>query len=335
MNKKPDLVSIGDASVDVFITPEESEAFCDIDKERCWICFNYADKIPVPSLAFSVGGNAANNAVGSSRLGLKAALVLTLGDDDTGERILAKVKKEGVQTDFVTVQKGTSSNYSTVINYSGERTIFVYHYPRKYEFPKNLPAVEWAYLTSMGENFAPFYEKVVDWVKRNKIKLAFNPGSYQFKAGTKALREVFSVSEVVFVNRQEAGDLTGIKPKDEALTTEDERKLLQGLRGLGPRIAVITDGHNGSFAFDGKRYFKCGILPIDAIERTGAGDAFGTEALAALIWGKGLDEALLWGTINAASVIGHIGPQEGLLKKEELPLWLERAKSMGVKTEEF
>jgi hypothetical protein len=54
-----------------------------------------------------------------------------------------------------------------------------------------------------------------------------------------------------------------------------------------------------------------------------------------LIKGKSLDEALLWGTINAASVIGYIGPEDGLLRIEELPEWLERAESSGLRVEEF
>ena len=79
-----------------------------------------------------------------------------------------------------------------------------------------------------------------------------------------------------------------------------------------------------------RQIFKVGVLPVDAYERTGAGDAFGSGCLSALIHGKPLDEALLWGTCNSASVIGYTGSQKGLLKDSEMPVWLERAKSSGV-----
>lgn len=326
-----DLLSIGDASVDVFINPTESDTLCMLDTKECLICFSYGDKIPVKGLDFSVGGNAANNAVGATRLGLRAGLVLTLGDDSIGNQIVGKLKKEKVYMDYVVQQKKTSSNYSTVINYGGERTIFVYHAPRTYEFPQSLPETPWAYLTSMGENFRPFYSKVVEWVKANpKTKLAFNPGSYQLRAGTEAIRDVLSVTHAIYVNRKEAEKLTGMKD-----STGKDKDLLMALSSLGPKISIITDGAGGSFVHDGNKFYRAGILPVDAYERTGAGDAFGAGCISALIKGKGLAEALAWGTANSTSVIGYVGPQKGLLKEDEIDDWLDRAESSGVKVEEF
>lgn len=90
-----DLISIGDASLDVFLDPSSSESLCQLDNKESHICFTYGEKIPVKSLEFSVGGNAANNAVGSKRLGVNAAVVLTLGSDSVGNMILEKLKKKG------------------------------------------------------------------------------------------------------------------------------------------------------------------------------------------------------------------------------------------------
>lgn len=326
-----DLLSIGDASLDMFLTPTESEALCTIDEKECLICFSYGDKIPVKTLEFSVGGNAANNAVGVTRLGLKSALVLTLGDDDIGNQIVEKATKEGVDMTYVIQQPSTVSNYSTVINYAAERTIFVYHAPRSYEFPVKLPKTPWVYLTSMGESFRPFYNHVVDWLKKNpEIKLAFNPGSYQLRVDPEVLKDVLALTHMIFVNRQEAERLTGMEE-----SSGQEKELLKKLSALGPKIPVITDGENGSFIFDGSRFVHAGILPIDAHERTGAGDAFGSGCLSGIIKGKTLEEALLWGTINSASVIGYVGPQRGLLKEAEMQEWEERFRSSGVKVEEI
>src|SRR4030067_3781989 len=97
-----DLLSIGDASMDVFITPTESETLCRVDDKECFLCFSYGDKIPVKDLEFSVGGNAANNAVGTKRLGVKSAAGLTLSDDNIGNQISAKLGSEGVDTSFIT-----------------------------------------------------------------------------------------------------------------------------------------------------------------------------------------------------------------------------------------
>lgn len=324
-----DLLSIGDASIDVFMTPMESETVCRMDTKECQIAFSYGDKIPVRNLEFSIGGNAANNAVGTRRLGISTGIVLTLGQDNVGDMIIQRLKDEAVDATYVVQQPSTSSNYSTIINYSGERTIFVYHAPRSYEFPVHLPTSPWVYLTSMGESFRPFYIHTVDWLKANPgTKLAFNPGSWQMRADYENIQDIMSLTHIIFVNREEAEKLTkfGNESKNK------ERDLLIALNHLGPKVCIITDGGNGAFAYDSinGKFFKVGVLPVDAYERTGAGDAFGTGVLAALIHGKPLDEALIWGTCNSASVIGYTGSQKGLLKFEEMEAWLIRAKSSGV-----
>ena len=326
---KYDLISIGDASLDVFIVPSETESLCQLDDRDSLICFSYGDKVPVKEMEFSIGGNAANNAVGVSRLGVDCAVVLTLGDDDIAEQIVGRLDKEGVDTTYVVRQPSTGSNYSTIINYSGERTILTYKVPRSYEFPTNLPIAPWVYLTSMGDSFRPFYNHLTNWLKQNpQVKLAFNPGSRQLRAGIETLKEVISLTTTIFVNREEAEKLTGLGP-----SRGKEKELLTALTKLGVKKPIVTDGANGSFVYDGSQFFKAGILPIDAHERTGAGDAFGAGCLAALVKGKSFDEALIWGTVNSTSVIGYTGSQKGLLKEAEMEVWLERARTGGVKTE--
>jgi sugar/nucleoside kinase (ribokinase family) len=44
------------------------------------------------------------------------------------------------------------------------------------------------------------------------------------------------------------------------------------------------------------------------------------------MYGKTLQEGLQWGSANSASVIEHIGPQEGLLTKSQLFKRLKRKK---------
>ena len=325
------LLSIGDASLDVFVTPTESETFCQLDDKDCLLCFDYGDKIPVKNLEFSVGGNAANNAVGTKRLGINSTAILTLGDDETGDQIANKLIKEGVDTTYIFRQKNTASNYSTAITVYGERTIFTYKVPKTYQLPDIFPKTPWIYLTSMGDDFEKVFERVVDWVSQNpEIKLAYNPGSRQLRAGVEKSLEVLKVAYIVYVNRKEAEMFTGFKE-----TLGKEKELLQGLCKLGPKVPIVTDGVNGSFVYDGNKFYQAKVLPVDSYERTGAGDSFGSGCVSALIKGKSLPEALLWGTVNSASVIGYAGAQRGLLNEDKIKEWLERAKSCKVKVEEF
>lgn len=325
------LLSIGDATLDVFLEPTEHEQFCEVHSKESFICFTYGDKIPVKHLDFSIGGNAANNSVGTKRLGIESALVSTLGDDIAGKMIVEKLGKEEVDLNYVIMQAHANTNFSNIVNYGGERTIFSYHAPRSYEFPVNLPETEWVYLTSMGETFEPFYNHFVDWKKDHPdVKLAFNPGSRQLRAGINKIQSVMELTDIVYVNKSEAETLTAMEGVDY-----DVKVLLRSLSDLGPKQCIITDGARGSYVYDGQRFIHAGVLPVDVYEMTGAGDSFGAGCIAALIKGKSFEEALLWGTVNSASVIGYIGGQRGLLAESDMPEWLERAKSREVKVEEF
>lgn len=315
-----DILTIGDATLDVFleISEENADVKCNIREEECQICFDYADKIPVEKITRVVGaGNASNNAVGASRLGMKAAIYSILGDDDTGHAIFDHWKKEGLATTYVKFDKRSGTNYSTVINYRGERTILVYHEKRAYSFPKRLGKAKWVYYTSMGKGSERMHGDLLAYVKRTGAKLCFQPGTHQLKLGQEALKPLISRSEIAIMNKEEAMRLVGNEARSMQI-------LLKRLRALGCKIAVITDGPKGSYTYDGKDFLKLPIFDVPIVERTGCGDAFATAFTAALHYGKDVGEAMRWGTANSASKLGFIGPQAGLLTKKEMPKWLAR-----------
>ena len=313
--KSYDIISIGDATLDLFVGIEDASVLCNLQKDMCLLCLSYADKIPAASFQRVIGGNAANNAVGSSRLGLNAAFYSIVGGDDTGRRVLETVRREKVSPEYVVVARSQETNSSVVLNYKAERTILVYHIDRKYKMPKFKPT-KWFYLTSMGKNHLDFHMELLEYVKRTDTKLGFNPGTHQLKEGLEKLRPMLENTTVLFVNKEEAQRLVG--------QIQDMKELLSAMRRVGPKIVVITDGENGSYAFDGLKFWKCGITDTPVVERTGAGDAFATAFLSALIHGKNIPEALHWGTMNSASVITKVGPEAGLLTKAQMRSWLKK-----------
>ena len=98
------------------------------------------------------------------------------------------------------------------------------------------------------------------------------------------------------------------------------------MHSLGPKIVVLTDGHKGTYASQGDELIFQPIYPDEKppYERTGAGDAFSSTTVVALILGKNLEEALKWGSINAQAVVQEIGAQKGLLTRKQIE---ERLKS--------
>lgn len=311
MQKSFDLISIGDTTLDIFLEIDEATVLCELEKERCRLCVNYADKIPVKKVTKIPGvGNAANLAVGSSRLGLKTGLYTILGDDQTGKEIYRRLKREGVSPDYIQFDKKRGTNYSAVLNFKGERTIFVFHEHRDYKLPK-FTKTKWVYFSSMAAGHENLHQPLINFVARNKIKLGFNPGTFQLKEGLKVLRKIMKVTTVFLVNEIEAERLIG--PYNN-----DFKKALTLLKKEGPKIVVITNGPKGSYAFDGKNFWFQDIFDVPVVERTGCGDSYSTGFICALACGRDIPEAMRWGTVNAAFVLQKIGAQEGLLRKNEL-----------------
>lgn len=308
-----DLTAIGDTSRDVFNVVPEETAYCSIDTKECVIAFNYGDKIIVEELVTTIGGNSANVAVGASRLGLNSALYTQIGDDEVGQVIVSELKKEKVSPNYVLVEKNKRSNYTTAISFQGERTLFVYHEPRVYELP-DLEKSAWVYLSSTGNGFEKMHSQAVEYVKRVGAKLAYNPGSHQMKAGMRVMGPVIMSSEIVFLNREETARILG----DGYDSSDDVKKLLDGVINLGTKIAVLTDGPSGSYATDGKNYWNCGIFDAPIVDRTGCGDAFSTGFTVAISKGLDIPTAMVWGTMESAGVIAVMGPQGGLLTAQEM-----------------
>jgi sugar/nucleoside kinase (ribokinase family) len=315
-----DMISVGDATLDVFLELNEADADvrCSIKNDECQLCLDYADKIPVESVIKIPGaGNGSNNAVGSARLQMKTAMLSILGDDETGHMISDNWKNEGISTKLVQFDKKRGTNYSTVLNYKGERTILVFHEKRDYRWPKGLAKSEWVYYTSLGKGSEKMHSAMVSYVKKNRVKLCFQPGTHQLKLGVTALTPVIAASEITVMNKEEMERLLGGG-------TKSMKDLLTSLYGLGCKLAVITDGPQGSFTYDGKKYLQIGIMEVPVIERTGCGDSYATAFVAALHHGKDIGEAMRWGTANAASVLGYVGPQKGLLKLTAMKSFLRK-----------
>src|SRR3989344_752068 len=322
--KKFDVISIGDTTLDVFLEIDEAnaEVVCQNGDEDCVLQIAWADKIPVKKVTkvYAVG-NAANVAVGCSRLGLKSALYTILGNDKEGKECFNVLKSEKVAKDYITWDKKRGSNYSAVINYKGERTILVYHEPRDYDLPK-LAMTDWIYLTAIGKGHEKLDQQIIDYVEKTGAKLGFNPGDLQLREGFEALKPLIKKCEVFFVNKQEAQRLIGppVTPcvAMRAGKNDDIKVLLKLLHDVGSKIVVITDGSKGSHSFDGKDMYSQEALKVPLIEMTGTGDSYATGFISALHFGKDIKEAMKWGTVNAAAKLQQIGAQAGLLTKKQL-----------------
>lgn len=319
-NGEFDFVAIGDIVTDAFIRLKDAELHCDINHEHCQICLAFGAKIPYDSVTIVPAvGNSPNAAVAAARLGLKSALVTDLGADQNGAEALATLNTEGVDRRFVREHPEAKTNYHYVLWYQDDRTILIKHEKYQYQLPP-LGAPRWIYLSSLGEETLAYQEAIGQYLEANPtIKLAFQPGTFQIKFGPEKLASIYRRTEVFYCNVSEAEKILGLEV--------GIKELLKGIRALGPKIVVITDGPKGAYVYDGEQMWFGPPYPDPAapLERTGAGDAFSATFTAALALGKSLPEALAWGPINSMSVVQKVGAQAGLLTRKELEDYLVKA----------
>jgi len=318
------ILVIGDVSFDVFITPRLSETLCRKEEGEQYICFSYGDKIPVDTVAYYPGGCAANVAIGLKRLEIEVSLCTTFGDDSLSQLLQKHLREESIDFSLSIIDAHSPCNYSTIISYNQERTIFAYHKPRSYMFPQSIDQFPIVYLTSMGEGFETFYESTVQFVKKNpSVKLCFNPGSVQLHCDKKIIQNIFSVTSYVFINRKEAEYFTGI-----INSQGKEQDLMNWFRSLGVKTIIITDGNNGSYIYNDSTLYKASCFPTTVVEKTGAGDAYNAGFLAAIIKGFSIKDAILLAASNSASVIQSVGAQQNLLYEKDITSFLEKAKKL-------
>lgn len=325
MTNKLDVLSIGDVVTDAFIKLLDDRAVMYQNEQGKWLAMPFGMKVPFDHAeVIEAVGNAANAAVSFERLGLQSGLVSNVGDDAQGRDIVNALKNQGVDTRFVHVNPNKISNYHYVLWYKEERTILIKHEEYDYHWPRFREAddPQWVYFSSISKNaLDSYHDQVMDWLDANPgVKLAFQPGTFQMEAGIERLARLYARTEVLVLNREEAVMVSGGN-------YDDIHDLFNRFHQVGCKIVVITDGPAGAYASDGENRFSMPLYPDPAppVERTGAGDAFASTFVAAIIKGNSIEGALQWAPINSMNVVQNVGAQAGLLSEDQLGELLKAA----------
>lgn len=315
------MISFGDITTDAFIRLKDAHVNCKINNQECEICMPFGTKIPFESVTEVLSvGNAPNAAVAVARLGLASGLVAHIGGDNNGASCLAALKERGVSVEYVETHPEMRTNYHYILQFGPERTILIKHEAYPYHLPTFSENPSWFYVTSLPENTLDYQLAIARYAKEHGIKLAFQPGTYQLELGTEKLKEMYEASEIFFCNKEEAQQILGLH--DE----HDIKKLMEGIRALGPTIAVVTDGPKGSNVLDDSGAFHVPMYPDPAppVSRTGAGDATAATTVAYLIKGMPPKDALMRGVINAAAGVQAVHVQLGTLTPDKIEEWYDK-----------
>ncbi|MBI2444604.1 MAG: carbohydrate kinase family protein [Candidatus Magasanikbacteria bacterium] len=305
------LICIGDPVIDTHVQLADDCAECrPLTAHTTHLCFEYGGKIPILDGFQALGGNAPNVAVGAVKLGLRTAVVATLGEDINGKMAAEALQKFGVSTDYVTYDAAAKTRYSIVLNYKAERTILSFSDRKQYQWPKPFPETDWIYYTGLSAGFETVHQALLQYLtKHPTVRLAVNPGSYLMKYARPPLQEVAFRADLLIVNKEEAEALTG----DSAAAKKDTPGLVRALAAAGAKEVALTDGPRGAWAGSIDEIWRLESFPVAVVAKTGAGDAF-TSAYLTARWNRhDIGHALQWGVANSCAVIQAHGPHQGLL----------------------
>lgn len=260
-----------------------------------------------PGFRKAPGGAPANVAVGLARLGVEAAFLGRVGEDPFGHFLEQTLSGAGVDTRFVTFDGEARTGLAFVsLRADGERDFVFYRNPSAdmLHRPEHIPesALEGCRIYHFGSISLiqePSRSATLDALHRARkagARISFDPNLRpplwpSLDQARKEIREALPLADVVKVSEEEAEFLFGAAPIDTHL---------DALLRAGPRLAAVTLGAGGSCLANGATRVRVPGYAVQAVDTTGAGDAFVAGLLTALL--ESTDPADL-----TAADLGEIG----------------------------
>lgn len=302
------ILTFGAATQDVFLTGKALHARRDVRTRDYVEQFPLGAKVDVENVVFDTGGGATNAAVTFARQGLEAGFVGKIGHDPAGTEVMRMLAKEGVAADRVLTDPKLTTGYSVILVASnGERTILSHrgasHELKAKDIAVRTLEADWFYISSLAGNL-DLLSKLLKHANNHGIQVAIDPGNAEL-AQTKKLRALLPLVTVLKANAQELATLFGGTDLKDTVTRA---------HGTCPYV-VGTNGPLGSYAAVAGKLYQAGMYQkVKAVDRTGAGDAFGSGFVSALAKGLPIEDALTLGSANATSVVAQFGAKTGILR---------------------
>jgi len=261
----------------------------------------------------SAGGSAANTVVGLARLELKTGFIGKVAADREGNFLLDEFKKEGVDINGITVsEKGRSGTVMGFIDPKGDRALYVDpgvndHIDFKDIKLDHVSTTKFLHLSSfVGEKPFKAQKQLIEQL--SSVKISFDPGAIYARKGLEALKPIIQRSYAMFPNEKEVGLLTG----------QDYREGAKTFLELGADLVAVKLGKRGCYVTDGKESHLIEPYKVEAVDTTGAGDAFCAGFIYGLIKRKDLYECGRLGNFVASRCISKMGARTGLPKLADL-----------------
>lgn len=270
------------------------------------------------------GGCAANTAIVLGRLGVPATVVGRIGDDLFGEMVERYLGDRSVDTSGVLRTPGEGTSKTVALSVVGDDRRFFHTFGangslRAQDISRDaLAEAEVVYVGGylvlpalrqgeLAESFRHAREHgttiVLDVVvPTDREDLSLDD-----------VRELLPLADFFLPNEDEARSLTG---------AADPREQAERIVDAGARTVVIKRGASGAFVRSADDVLELQAPPIEAIEPSGAGDAFAAGLILGLLEGWSLERCVRYASVLGASACTALGCYAGAFTREEADAFL-------------
>lgn len=257
------------------------------------------------------GGDTMNVAIAASRLGAHAAMITRLGSDPFGDAIEALMRAESVETGLIARHPSAATGLYLVTHGANGHQFTYYRAGSAASLltPADVPAAmiaqaRFLHISGISQAISASASDAVDaaiaGARRSGIRV-----SYDTNLRTR-LWSVEAARPVVDRTARQAHFLkTSLEDSQALFGLDDPARIAEHFRSLGCAIVVVTLGKAGvHLAVDGRHETISGVK-VEAVDATGAGDAFTGAFLAELIGGREAGPAARFA--NAAAALSTLG----------------------------
>ncbi len=266
------------------------------------------------------GGKGFNQCVAAHKAGADVVMMTKVGTDSFANVMLDTMKELGMTRDHIFISNDAETGIALILvdENTSQNEIIIVPGACNTITEAEVASVEnvikeCEYVLLQLEVNQDANERIVDMANKYGCKVIMNTAPY-----VPMTDEFLSKCYMVTPNEVEAEEVTGIAVTD----LESAKKAAAYFREKGVTDVVITLGSRGVFVSSQGREMIVPAYKVDAVDTTGAGDAFNGGLLAALSEGKELWDAVKFANALAALSVQKLGTTPSMPLREEIDAFL-------------
>lgn len=305
------ILGIGNALVDIMTSLQSDELLGELNLPKGSMQLvdqntisNALEKTKGLKQTLASGGSAANTINGLANLGEETIFIGKVGNDEMGAFFKQDMEKNGIRPQLLQ-GKSTTGQALALVSPDSERT-FAVHLGAAIEMvPSDLSidffrGNDYFHIEGYLVQNHSLIETALKLAKQAKLKVSLDLASYNVVEANREFlhRMVKEYVDIVFANEEEAKAFTGKSP-------EESVEIISEMTS----IAVVKVGASGSLIKSSDSSTKVGVIKVNPIDTTGAGDLYASGFLYGLSKGLSLSQCGEIGAVLSGRVIEVMGPK--------------------------